>query len=294
MITRSICFRFDVDTPRCLLHGMPALLDLARELDVRFSFFIAPGRTTLPRAAPRHGRGPRAAGRNLSNLRKLGPFEFARTAIRRPRLSYLDRQGVVRRAVAEGHVIGLKGGSDNAGWRRQAHTWTESRTGAEIQSGLDGLRGMGASAITAFASPGWNSPANIQDILPEYGISIIADRHGHGDKAKTRHISGKALPIAVEFTGEPGGIGYLEWLTARGMDRDEALSHFAAQLDTEYRPYAVLFEHACFAGLEGLALLREMVVHCKRAGTAIRTMAELASTSVSGAGAIRERNVDNA
>lgn len=270
MITRSICFRFDVDTPRCLTQGMPALLDLAKELDVRFTFYVNTGRAVLRRL---HviTRGRKASAKKLSALRKLGPWSYVYTAVRNPRLAEIDRTGIVARAVAEGYDVGLHGG------RNHADTWLEAKARAELDFGIDALKRLGATNIQSFASPGWNTPSGLARILPDYGIWTLADLHGIDTVMMERTSPEEALQIPTAFAGEPGGIGYLEWLTARGMDRDQALSHFATQLDAQPRQFAVVYDHPCFAGIEALALLREMIIHCKRAGTDMSTLADLAS-----------------
>lgn len=274
MITRSICFRFDVDTPRCLVRGMPALLDLAKELDVRFTFYVNTGRAVLRRLHIKT-RGGKVSAKKLSALRKLGPWSYIYTAVRNPRLAEIDRTGIVARAVAEGHDVGLHGGRNHAEWQRHADTWSEAKTRAELDFGMDALRRLGVPDIASFASPGWNTPPGLAGILPDYGIRILADSHGTDTHTMERTSPDEALQVPTAFAGEPGGIGYLEWLTARGMDRDQALSHFAAQLDAQPRRFAILYDHPCFAGIEALALLREMVVHCKRAGTDVMTLAEI-------------------
>jgi hypothetical protein len=37
---KYFCFRFDVDTPKCIKKGVPNLISLSKKLDVPFTFFI--------------------------------------------------------------------------------------------------------------------------------------------------------------------------------------------------------------------------------------------------------------
>lgn len=276
MTRQLICFRFDVDTPRCLTHGMPVLLDLAKELDVRFTFYVNPGRAVLRRELLKRGNPRQTVAPKLSGLRKLGFVEYVRVATRNPVLSRIDRDHTVERAVAEGHEVGLHGGHNHAEWQRYAHTWSEDKVRAEIEFGLDALKGLGVGAVSSFASPGWNTPPGLAEILPEYGINILADRHGLDPHTTDGAHTGHTLQVSTAFTGEPGGVGYLEWLTAQGLDNEQSLSHFATQLDAGSEQYVALYDHPCFAGIEGLPLLRMMVTHCHDAGVKVLTFSECA------------------
>jgi len=269
-----VCFRFDVDTPRCLNEGMPALLDLAQKLGVKFTFFVNPGRAVSRHVPPSHN-GSQPTAPKLSSLRKLGWRSYVYTATINPRLSRIDRAGQVARAVAEGHEVGLHGGRNHALWQRHAHDWHEDKVRSEIEWGMAALRGMGVTEIKSFASPGWNTPPGLEVILPDYGIDVLADDHGPECEGVTQLADGHAILVPTNLVGEPGGVGYLEWCTAQGLEPDDVLALFAEQFRIDDKDCYVLYDHPCFAGREGLPLLRKLIQFTQSQNKRIATVTEL-------------------
>ena len=85
---KIICFRFDVDTYPCAAKGVPNLVELARKYDSKFTFYFNMGRAihipTLLFAKKPTSLPERAA--KLSNMQKLGPIGYVRTALLNPRV----------------------------------------------------------------------------------------------------------------------------------------------------------------------------------------------------------------
>lgn len=277
MARHSVCFRFDVDTPCCLTAGVPALLDLAEELDVRFTFFVNPGRAvSLPSLL--RGHGARESAPKLSGRRKLGWRQYLYTALRNPPLGRLDRAGHIARAVAGGHDVGLHGGRNHAQWQRRAHTWNEATVRDELDYGIRTLKDLGVDDITSFASPGWNTPPGLEHILPDYGIRVLADLHGPCCDAVVQAANEEVAHVPTNLLGEPGGVGYLEWRTAQRLDVEDVLGLFAEQFRIGDKDCYVVYDHPCFAGLEGLPLLRRLIEFCRACHFEITTVSELART----------------
>lgn len=276
---RYFCLRFDVDTDVCLRTGMPNLLQLGRQTESRFTFFVTSGRAIARRLALARpfnaGVGDRHAipKARLGAQDKLGRLELLRLLATNPRL--LPRRGaIVRAALTDGHEIGLHGGRNHGLWQHRAHTWPTARLARELDHGTAALRAVTGERPRAFASPGWNSPPALPEVLAERGFDLLADEHGHpGDPYRLGDSDLIAVPTWL--AGEPGGVGYLEWHRARETPTETILAEFRHCLDSG--PALVcLYDHPFFAGIRELDLLERLLEVARASGRTIAPMGQAA------------------
>ena len=84
---KYFCFRFDVDTHRCLDRGVPNLIKLGKELEVPFTFFVNMGRAVSRMNYFRKIFKKNSVGvAKLSNLDKLGLRDFFIASILNPKV----------------------------------------------------------------------------------------------------------------------------------------------------------------------------------------------------------------
>ena len=74
---KYFCFRFDVDTPKCIKSGVPNLISLSKKLDVPFTFFINMGRGTsrwsfIKKKISFNGNSTPHRNLKLSNFKNIG------------------------------------------------------------------------------------------------------------------------------------------------------------------------------------------------------------------------------
>lgn len=273
---RSICFRFDVDTPKCLREGMPNLLSLAREMDVPFTFFVNPGRAIARRDL--FARKKKSTSReNITKLSvrdKQSIFNVLELLVRNPEIVAIDKQKIIAQAIAQGHEIGLHGGHNHALWQHGAHTWGYEKIMEEIEFGMSALHKAGAKNITSFASPGWNSPASLVDIIPNKGIKLLADTHGATCDLLSRHLPSNLHSVNTNILGEPGGVGYIEHMAAMGRSNPEILEDFESRLNHP-GPTNVVYDHPGYSGTQKLSLLKEMIRIAKKNNLIHRKMRDL-------------------
>ncbi len=270
-----ICFRFDVDTCRCARQGLPALLDLAARLELPLTLFFNMGRAVSRRhaLAALAGRRPAAPpAAKLSNLAKLGTAGYLRTLVANPWVGR-GAPGVVRRAAAEGHEVGLHGGRNHGEWMRCALGWGGERLRAEVRWGLAELARAGAGAVRSFASPGWVSPPGLPEVLAEEGFALLADRHGLELEGPLALAGGRLRDWPTNVLGEPGGVGFIEHQLALGRDPAAAVTAFRAALAGKRR--AMLYDHPHLAGGRGLGLLERLVEAARGLGYRPVTLAGL-------------------
>lgn len=271
-MVKRFCFRFDVDTHLCISKGMPNLLRLADELDVRFTFFVNMGRaiSRLDYLRDKTSRGPGRTTAKLSNLRKLGLSGFLTAAILNPRVGapHLD---TIRAAHARGHEIGLHGGTNHATWLNHGARWPAARIRREITLALDFLRQSGIPMPRGFASPGWQGSDNLHAALEALGFCYVADVHDpEAQELKPVQPNLRLLAIPTNLCGEPDGVGYLEHMQAEGLSDAQALDTFSRQLGD--RHLAIAFDHPYYAGVAKLELIRRMIHIARDRGHEITTL----------------------
>lgn len=274
--SRSLCFRFDVDTYRCVRDGTPALLELATEIDARFTFFVNMGRSVARAETLRRWLSPEPAGpataEKMTPLRKLGPAGWAATALLDPEVGagHLD---VLERVRDEGHELGLHGGRNHGTWQAQASDWAPDRVAREVRAGLQPLRRLLGRTPAGFSSPGWVSPEGLPQVLAGLGFEYVADRHGEGEGVAGVAEAPGLAAVATNVTGEPGGVAYLEHSRARGLTEGEIVDDFVGRLEG-IRSLAVVYDHPCYAGVHDLGLVAALIGAARARGFRIVTLAE--------------------
>lgn len=278
---RFLVFRFDVDSHRCIRDGVPKLLSLGRKAEARFTFFVNMGRA-VDRLATLLAmrRGEKAA--QLSARQKLGLSDFWIAALLNPKVG-AGRPGLIRRAVREGHEVGLHGGRNHGSWQAGAMKWSVQRIAREVRHGLAELRKtIGPSErVRGFASPGWSGPSALWPVLAANGFDYVADTRGRRREGDLALSSPALVRVPTHLVGEPGGVAYLEHHQAIGSSDRDVLSEFESALQEERR-FLVLYDHPCFA-VRKLELLSAMIATGRQAGYQVVTLAEVAVALRAGA-----------
>lgn len=274
-MTRSLCFRFDVDTHRCLTRGSAPLRAVAADAGVHFTFFVNMGRATdrrqLLRLLWQDDRSPTT--QQLSSLRKLGIAGTIRVVLTNPMVgaSHLDE---VRNLVAAGHEVGLHGGRNHRRWQDLAPSWSAGEIAEEVTWGVDRLAGASVNPPYGFSSPGWSRPVDWDEVGTAVPFSYFADAHGHDREGVDR--AGSVPEIATNILGEPGGVGYLEWMRAKGASNAQIEADFAERLSS-VSDLAVVYDHPFWAGHHDSSMVRRLIDVGVAEGFRIVTMSEAMS-----------------
>lgn len=245
---------------------MPNLLAFAEEYRIPMTFYCNMGRAVsyvaLARKRFRNAGGhEKAILAKLSPKAKMGNRDYLRTSLLNPVVGSAHG-AILQEAARHGHELGLHGGRNHGSWHHEAHLWTEERVRTEVAWGLERFDAMGLEKPVGFASPGWNSPEGLGRILGGLGFGYMADDYGQGDFCETKAT---IRCVRTQLTGE-GGVGFFESLAARGLDSgtgEQAMKgafESAAACDKS----VCVYDHPCFAGREGLGMLKGFVEHLKR------------------------------
>ncbi len=273
---RILCIRFDVDTPVCMTGGMPALLRLAREEELRFTFFCNMGRSiswpSVLRSRARRASSSEPPKRKLGMAAKLGWSGLLRTIALNPEVGAANT-GVLQRALRDGHELGLHGGRNHSAWHHDAINWPAETLRDEIRSGLDALRRTGAANIDSFASPGWTSPPALPGVLAEFGFAYLCDASGPSPSPVRPNPSDERITDVFTSVVGNGGVGYLEECAASGESPAVLRERYRRDLERA-GAFAMMYDHPCFAGRRGLPLLRDFIAVARELGFAILPLRE--------------------
>ncbi|MEE3252941.1 MAG: polysaccharide deacetylase family protein [Nitrospinota bacterium] len=274
---KYFCFRFDVDTTKCIKEGVPNLIRLSKKLDLPFTFFINMGRGTsrwslIKKKLSFGSKLIAKTAPKLSNLKKLGLWDYLLMALINPQVgnSYPD---IIKSLKKAGHEVGLHGGLNHGEWQNESHNWEKQKFVNEITPALDSLTKFLGEKPMGFSSPGWCGSKDLNTILESLDFHYVADAHGENlEKITFAQNDSKLLQIPTNILGD-GGVAYLENLRARNMNDNTILKEFSSKLDKQF--FAVLYDHPYYAGIQELPLLERMIDLVRSKGFQIVTLKTL-------------------
>ena len=212
----------------------------------------------------------------LSARSKLGLLHYIVAAVLNPKVG-AGSPGIIRRALREGHEVGLHGGRNHASWQSHARKWNATRIQQEVAAGRSQLlkvaRQWGAG-VRGFASPGWQGPAKLWPILAASGFEYVADTRGRHRELEQEAPPGRLYHVPTHLVGEPGGVAYLEYHHAIGSRTADVVTDFRSALRDDRRSL-VLYDHPYYAGIQRLDLLRELIAVGRQAGYRTATLSDL-------------------
>jgi len=241
--------------------GMPHLLDLASKTGAKFTFFVNMGRSISLAAYRQKKRNAKNLQvfdkKKLSALEKLGLPGLIQTVLLNPKVGSSNYK-ILRDAELAGHEIGLHGGRNHSLWHHTAHYWTDENLKEDILWGISELRKAGIQSICSFASPGWNSPKGLSKILASNEFKFLCDEYGAENDFVFQNPSSKSLHNSVTNIVGKGGVGYFEETAVLYSSMDDAKQRFNQNLKSVGN-FAMTYDHPCFAGRNGLELLKAFI-----------------------------------
>ncbi|MBI4588908.1 MAG: 4-deoxy-4-formamido-L-arabinose-phosphoundecaprenol deformylase [Candidatus Rokubacteria bacterium] len=204
----TLALRVDVDTRRGLREGVPRLLELFRQGEVRASFFVTFG-------PDRSGLAIRRAWRPsfLIKMARTNPLRLygLRTLLSGTLLPAepvgAGAPDLLRQIVALGHEVGLHG-YDHVDWQDRVHRMSRPEVEAELVSAVTAYRQIFGHTPVASAAPGWRTTAAALEVQEGVGLRYASDVRGRrpfwaieGDRRfRTLQIP-TTLPTADELVG---------------------------------------------------------------------------------------------
>ena len=254
-----VALRVEVNSLRGLRQGVPNLMRLFSEYQVRASFFF-------PLGHDHAGRSPISTWRNRSQL-GLSALGFG-TLIPAPSLGS-EARDMMALARANGHEVGLFGLSPLQWARRLAHA-DEAWVGQQCETLWSSYLRLGGEGPSALATPGWQvNPA----LLPE--LTDTRYRYTSLTRGKLPYqpvLQGKrsavpeiptTLPTVSELLGQPGvsADNVHEYLYAESRHLLPAGHVFAASAERE--------------GIALLGLMENLLVMWKGQDGSVRALGDV-------------------
>ena len=269
MAEAVLAIKIDVDTERGTRIGVPDLLELFDELDIRTTFLFSLGPDNTGRAIRRifrrgfFGKVARTSVVSTYGLRTLlngvlwpGPHIGRRHA------------GLMRVVRDAGHEVGIHC-YDHVRWQDGLATMTQTQVNEEFGRAHDEFKRIfGVPAHTAGAA-GWQANAFSLAAYDAAGLDYASDTRGsepfypsvHGTVYRTLQIP-TTLPTLDELLGRPefpyGQLveHYLTWLAVRHTH--------------------VYTAHAEIEGMKHLKLFRQLLIRVRESGWQVVPLAEIA------------------
>jgi undecaprenyl phosphate-alpha-L-ara4FN deformylase len=165
----KIGLRIDVDTERGLKIGVPKLLNLFADYNVKATFYIITGNDSLIKTIPRIFTESGFAKR-IFRIKKsiINQVYFA------PKSSI---QMIYQRLKDTGHEIGLHG-YHHFEWQRSLHKWSPEKTALEINHAVNTYQYLFGQPPKTFAVPGWLTNENVFRIEEKYHFDFCSDTRG--------------------------------------------------------------------------------------------------------------------
>ncbi|MFT3982364.1 MAG: polysaccharide deacetylase family protein [Lachnospiraceae bacterium] len=270
----KIVFRFDIDTHKCIRNGVPNLLNISKKYNVDFTFFLNTGRAIDICDSLKQNKSKKdAEDCMLSAKEKFGLLDYIECAIFNPDI--LNYKESVKRLLESSCEVGLHGGSNHALWHRNAKKWSKEKLAKEILQAISKIKKIDSSYnLSGFASPGWNRPSLLPDLLQEYNFLYYGDWYSYGEKNIINKDTNPTL-VGVNLLSKNGGIAYFENCIALGMNSEEILLDFIKFVETH--PITIIYDHPYFAGcsLEIQKIIEECIVYSKKHNHEILTIGKL-------------------
>ena len=271
----TVCFRFDIDTHKCIRDGVPNLLKIAKKYQVPFTFFLNVGKSVNIIATIKEKFIDKVLYDNnvfmLSAREKLGLFDYFFAAIINPNIISYKKQ--IKALFNSNCEIGIHGGKNHSTWSANALSWSHSKIKDEIKYAIEKiLKIIPDYKPYGFASPCWITPYNLPDILKSFDFLYYADFHMLGSDNILQFENNMPL-IGVNLLGEGGGVAFWENCRAQNMNTEKIHSIFVKFVNAH--PITVVYDHSYYAGVREIESLENIIEFLLNNGHNIIAMGDL-------------------
>lgn len=268
-MSKRLALKVDCDTYVGTQEGIPALLSLFDEFNIKASFFFTLGPDNSGRAAFRiftqKGFLKKMIRSNAAAL--YGPKTMLYGTLLPGPMIGKNLASIIKSVAARGHEGGVHGW-DHVKWHDNLGKMTFEKVKAEVHKAHDVFNNIFGFRARSSAAPGWHATENSRRVFDSLNLLYTSDTRGgtpffpliDGQKSKTLDIP-STLPTWDEMWGDP-----------RFSSENDFLNFFTTLVKTD----EVHSIHTEVEGMARLPLFREQLKRWRDAGVTFVRLDQMA------------------